>query len=171
MRISTSRIRRVTFVLGVAAFSVLPSVSMVSASAPPSGAATYNGNTIYLSQGWQGAHACGVVSSSDIICFDTANELTAALASQSSPAFSAQSSFAQPFTSCNGELDLYSDINFGGDLLIIDSPVGIGINLNNFGWGDTVSSWINQFNCASYAWKTTNGSGSRLTMGANGSNS
>ena len=154
------------FALAFAAAFILalPVVGAASASTTaPTGAASYNGSTIYLSQGWQGAHACGVFSPTDIECFDTSVELSAAIALH-------QLSGVSPDTGCgSGILYLFQDINFGGNELTLSSPQGLWINIDDYGFGNETSSWINTLSCESLAAKSTNGSGSQLAMGANSS--
>jgi hypothetical protein len=79
---------------------------------------------------------------------------------------------ASPETACGGgDLYLYQNAGFGGDESILESAIGILINLSGFGFGDEVSSRINTFPCSSFAFKSENGTGSGLTMTAKDQNS
>lgn len=143
-------------------------VSAVSASTSEL-TASYDGQTINLADGWDGAQACVVFSSTDIQCFDTAAEMHAA-ESLVSPVSSMIG--ASPLVSCgSGPLELFQNIDYGGSELDLDSPQGSWINIAALGFGDETSSWINYLSCDAYAAKTTNGTGSQLTMASDGDNS
>jgi hypothetical protein len=123
--------------------------------------ASYDGRTIDLADGWQGAQGCVAVSLSNIQCFDTVAELQAA-----------EANAAVSQTSCgSGELKLFQNEGFGGDELDISSPQGIWLDLDDFGFGNEASSWKNTMSCDAYAAKSTDGTGTQLALPANSQNS
>jgi len=145
--------------VAAATLGSLASTSVVSASANP-GTASYEGQTISLSQGWQGATACVAFATGNTECFATRAGLQAAIALASSVG-------AIPATSCGaGFLYLFSSANYEGSELALAGPLAWS-NLSNYGFSDEMSSWDNTTSCTAYVAKGTNGSGSQLTMPAN----
>jgi len=149
----------------VLAFIPLFTKATSASPAPLASIASFNGHTIDLTQSWQGARACLVTSETQTECFPSSSDLSVALKNVS-PAL------AMPDVTCGaGGLYLYQNEGFGGNELVISSPIGIWINLDNYGFGNEVSSWINDFSCNAYAAKSTDGTGSHLTMAAYTTNS
>ena len=124
------------------------------------GVAQFDGGTITLSQGWGDAHACAVLSATDIQCFSTGAEMASFLAAQSGAA--AGASQVTPDDSCGvsgGQyLYFYQNANYGGDEPALGN-VGAWANLSVFGFADEMTSWINDTACNAYAAKGINGGG------------
>jgi hypothetical protein len=159
--------RRMRRSLIVALAVLLPAATLLGAVAGNAGAdptdasiqASFNGGTIDLASGWGAAHACLIVSATDVECFATSAEMTAALADLG----------PVPDTSCgSGSLQLYQDKSYGGLELALDSPIDSWINLNNYGFGDETSSWKNTLSCDAAATQSASGSGNQLAMPAGG---
>jgi hypothetical protein len=171
-----SRYRRVNRALtkAVALFALvaLPlGLAGVATSAAGTVGAQFNGGTIDLSQGWGAAHACAVLSSTDIQCFSTGAELASFLTAQSGSAGASGTATGQvtPDDSCgtsDGQyLYFYQNQNYGGDELALAND-GYWVNLSAFGFSDEMTSWINDTACNAYAAKGINGGGAHLTMPA-----
>lgn len=145
-------------------------ISAASATASASiGTASYDGQTINLAQGWDGAQACVVFTATNIQCFDTAAEMKVAEVAHGAVT-PIGTIGAQPATSCGGSSDylaLFQNSNFGGQELDIDN-IDYWVNLSNYGFGNEMSSWINYTSCNADGSRGTNGGVTPyLTMGAN----
>ena len=110
----------------------------------------YDGKTIDLSEGWQGAHACSVVSTAEVRCFDTEQEMRDALvaAARIAPAVPTdQVAPASPAAAAETCVTLYADISMGGNSLSFVSTSG-WVNLAPYGFDNDMESWVNQTPCA-----------------------
>ncbi len=128
--------------------------------------ATYDGHTIDLTDGWQGATACVVFSTSNVECFDTGAEMDAAITANAATAPASQN------TACGGSLDynyLYQNENFGGTELALQNIDG-WVNLADYDFANEMSSWINDTTCDALVALDTDGGGSQLTLPADDSN-
>lgn len=155
----------------VAAFLLSSTVLVISAASATAGTsvgtASYDGHTINLQQGWGGAQACVVFSASNVQCFDTVAEMKVAEATQAAVSAAAGLT-AHPDTSCgSGDyLALFQNSNFGGQELDVDN-IDTWLSLSDFGFGDTMSSWINFTSCNAYGSRGSDGGVTPyLTMGA-----
>jgi hypothetical protein len=103
---------------------------VASASTASDVIASYNGGTIDLSTGWGTAKVC-VVSNSGTTCFSSQSEYQSSL--------STNVTFV-PLTSCSSGLQLYQDVSYGGNELVL-SQTGTWINLSAYSFSDVVSSY------------------------------
>jgi hypothetical protein len=137
-----------------ALFTVTAGASVASASTPKSGdvIASYNGGSIDLTQGWGTATVC-TVTATGTNCFTTANDYLSWASSQ-------QSSLAtvSPAISCSPGLELFQNISYGGNELILTAP-SIWINLSTYSFSDETSSY-EVGSCAVTMTDGPNGSGS-----------
>jgi hypothetical protein len=92
--------------------------------------ASYNGGTIDLSTGWGTAKVC-VVGNDGTSCFGSQSEYQSSL----SP-----NTFFTPLTACSSGLQLYEDVSYGGNELIL-SQTGTWINLSSYSFSDVLSSY------------------------------
>ncbi|MDZ4826014.1 MAG: hypothetical protein SGJ13_06055 [Actinomycetota bacterium] len=143
--------------------------TVADASAEPndteSAIATYNGNAIRLAESWEGAHACAVLTETDIRCFDTENEMHDALKAaaqkdtESWPASSALSCGVSEVAI------LYDGVGFSGDILAFQTTF-LWANLANFGFDNRMESWVNNRYCDAKVADGTGGTGGQLTLSA-----
>lgn len=107
--------------------------------------ASFEGETIDLSQGWQGAKSCVVYARDRVECYATHSEANAALgySPAKDPEIKAAKKIgAAPIPACvTGWVYLYEHANFGGRRLQFSA--GRWQNLTNYGFNDQVSSWRN----------------------------
>jgi hypothetical protein len=98
--------------------------------------ASYKGETIDLSQGWGTASVCAVTAAGTN-CFASQGGYQSWLSSQSGLAGDA---LVSSLTNCSSGLDLFQNINYGGnELVILDQS--IWINLSAYSFSDEVSSY------------------------------
>jgi len=141
-----------------------------AASADGGVTATYDGQQIDLADGWQGAHACAVLSQTDVRCYDSQADMKDALGASAKQDPAARLS---PLASCvpaGTFVTLYSDVSFGGDSLSFASTAG-WTNLAPYGFDNDMESWTNSTNCNAVVADGTNGGGAQLTLGARSSSS
>ncbi len=160
-------------------------------SAPPTvsdpSIATYNGGTIDLSVGWDGAQACIVPSGAQTECFSTLAEAQSAAQaiSQQEVATGGSSSGSNvrrasvataraalrgrtvvPHSPCESDggqwLWLYQNANYGGQALGVQD-VDTWWNLYDLGFADEMSSYSNDTGCTVYMIQNPDGSGPWLT--------
>jgi hypothetical protein len=141
-----------------------------AASSDGGATATYDGRQIDLADGWQGAHACAVLSPSDVRCYDSQAEMKDALgaSAQQNPAAK-----LSPLAGCvpSGTfVTLYSGTGFGGDSLSF-AGTGGWANLAPYGFDNDMESWQNTTNCGATVADGTNGGGAQLTLAARSSSS
>jgi hypothetical protein len=138
-------------------------------TAPRPGArATYNGRTINLAHGWQGAHACGVFGPENVRCFDTRAQLHDAVAMAARASTAAEATNSVPASSCGGsstEVQLFSGTNWSGNQLIFVSTSGF-YNLADYGFDNDMESWASSKTCNSFVADDAGGGGAILTLGA-----
>lgn len=153
--------------------------------------AAFNGATIDLSKGWDGAQSCIVPLNGQTECFSTnaaakaaaqaisASEQSAApsapLASSKAEAKSVaraglrHGAVAHDNGPCDGDgtqwLWLYQDSNFGGQSLGLQGT-DQWWDLAEVGFADEMSSYINSTGCTAYGIENYDGSGPWLTMNA-----
>jgi Peptidase inhibitor family I36 len=160
----------------VAGALLVPAVSGVaSADTGTTGVlATYDGTTINLALGWQGAQAC-VVLPAAVQCYDSEAEMRDALtaAAQQSPSAPLHSTagFASPDTACsnpNTLVTLYSSTDFTGTSLSFISTSGWA-NLAPYGFDNKMESWVNQTACNAVVADGTGGGGAQLSLAARSS--
>lgn len=141
--------------------------------------ATYDGRTINLANGWQGATACAVVSPTDVQCFDTpAAMYQSGLVPKPGPQISSSPSVASGgITPDDGSINCtyggweyyFQNINYGGnELSILGSNFSVSdwIDLDDYGWGDTISSWKNANCYAAIGWTGQYLNGSQYVFNA-----
>jgi hypothetical protein len=117
----------------IPATSVLATTSSTSAT----GTATYNGQVIDLSKGWQGAKACLIWQSHHIAeCFSTEKELQAREATLRP----ATATLAATST-CSSSLDLYSGSKYTGSHISFWDE-GYWQELSDYGFSDVTRSFI-----------------------------
>ena len=157
----------ITALAGILAIPVATAPS-AHAAPGPGVRATYNGRTINLADGWQGAHACGVFGPDNVRCFDTRAELhdtvVAAARAGTTPAVNG----AGTLSSCGGsstEVQLFSGTNWSGDQLIFVSTSGF-FDLADYGFDNDMESWASSKTCNAFVADGTGGGGSVLTLGA-----
>jgi hypothetical protein len=133
--------------------------------------ATYDGRQINLADGWQGAHACVVLTRDDVRCYDSASDVpnTLVAAAQSRPA--ADGIVAAAACTGSGFVTLYADTGMGGDSLSFASTSGVWTNLGPFGFDNDMESWTNSTGCNATAADGNNGAGDRLSLPAHSSSS
>ena len=132
--------------------------------------ATYDGTTINLADGWQSAHACLVLSASDVRCYDNQTEMRDALAAAAVNGL-AHDSAVSPSVTCSSPstlVTLYASTNFSGNSLSFVSTGG-WTNLAPYGFDNQMESWVNQTACNSFVADGTGGSGAQLTLAARSS--
>jgi hypothetical protein len=144
-----------------------------SAGAAPGGSVTasYDGRQINLAEGWQGAHACAVLSADDVRCYDSEADLNDALGAAARQNHTAQ---AAPLAACAGSglfVTLYADTNFGGNSLSFATTSNAWTNLAPYGFDNDMESWSNTTNCAATVADGTAGNGDRLSLAAQSSSS
>jgi len=137
-----------------ALLSVLSGAGVASAATSSSTdvLASYNGETIDLTQGWGSATVCAV-SSTGTNCFTNQSGYQSWASSQ--PQLSSMA--VTPATSCSTGLQLFQDISYGGNELILTTP-SIWINLSAYSFANVVSSY-KVGTCAVTMTDGTNGSG------------
>jgi len=159
-----------TALAGILAIPVVAAPA-AGAATNPGVRATYNGRTINLADGWQGAHACGVFGPDNVRCFDTREQLhdVVAIAARAGTAAEAKSALsAVPASSCGGsstEVQLFSGTNWSGDQLIFVSTSGF-FDLADYGFDNDMESWASSKTCNSFVADGTGGGGAVLTLGA-----
>ena len=171
--------RRIT-TAAIAGALLVPAASGVAfadTSTNTGAVATYDGTTINLAAGWQGAHACVVLSTSAVQCYDTEAEMRDALAASAAQSpevrFGAPRAAASPATSCSSPttlVTLYASTSFGGNSLSFQSTSGWA-NLSVYGFDNQMESWVNQTPCNATVADGTGGSGDQLTLAARSSSS
>ena len=156
----------------VAGVLLVPASSAALGAAASGGAvATYDGKTIDLSEGWQGAHACLVVSTAEVRCYDTEREMRDSLVAAARRAVPTDQ--VAPSIACSGGgnlVTLYADVSMGGNSLSFVSTSG-WVNLAPFGFDNDMESWVNQTPCAAVVADGTGGSSAQLTLAAHSSSS
>jgi hypothetical protein len=108
--------------------------SNAGASAGGDAMASYEGGTLDISQGWGTATVC-VVARTGNECFTTYAEYVAWMSSKLGGDLQ-----LEPDTSCSTGLDLYQNIDYGGDELILKTE-DVWINLSTYSFSDETSSF------------------------------
>lgn len=149
----------------------IPQAGATTQAGTPTGTwATYKGRFIDLSRDWGTAHACAVLSVTDIRCFDSQGELERTL----NRAHVSTTSGAQlrPLTIdayCLNRSDLwlilYDTSNFGGNSVSF-RDTGTWFNLSSYSFDNVTSSWKNNTYCDATAAQNADGGGSLLTLAA-----
>ena len=141
----------------------------VADTASPSIVATYKGQTIDLVNGWGSAHACVVLATASVQCYDTEAEMRDALtASATQPS---QRYALSPSVTCSSPttlVTLYASTNMTGNSLSFVSTSG-WTNLAPYGFDNKLESWRNQTACDATVADGTLGSGGQLTLAARSS--
>ncbi|HLI14427.1 MAG TPA: hypothetical protein VKV23_00020 [Acidimicrobiales bacterium] len=158
----------------------------------PEGYATYNGQTIDLAQGWDGAKACAAYANGATECFSSADAMYRSIGAyptvQGGTISSAQlrgharalarralarlRSFRLgtsaravghgAYCQANWEwLYLYQNINYGGTVLALQIT-DYWYDLWDYGFGDQLSSYINDTACYFYGVQNGDGSGAYI---------
>lgn len=159
----------------VAGVMVVPAMAASAHAASNDGGvtATYDGRQIDMADGWQGAHACAVLSATDVRCYDSQADLQDALGASARQNAAAQAS-PLASSSCGGAglfVTLYSNTNFGGDSLSFATTSNQWTNLAPYGFDNEMESWTNTTTCAALVADGTGGSGAQLTLAAQSSSS
>lgn len=126
--------------------------------------ATFEGRSIDLPGGWQGAQACAVFAANDVRCYDTTDA-----ADRASGYNRAVDPLAARAPACaSGWVCLYQYANGEGRRLIFSDEYWD--NLGNYGFDNKTSSWRNNQNSGDNASLARNadGSGTRVTLSAPG---
>jgi hypothetical protein len=156
-------------VAGVLLVPAATSTAALGATADPSVIATFDGHTINLADGWGTAHACVVLGSGSVQCYDTETDMRDALAA--SAVQTSVHSATSPSVTCSNPstlVTLYASTNFGGNSLSFVSTAG-WTNLAPYGFDNKMESWVNQTACNSAVADGTLGSGAQLTLAARSS--
>jgi len=116
--------------------------------------------------------ACAVLSTTDIRCYDSQTEMEHALGFDAHPR---NPRLVSPFVSyCQNRTDLwltlYDGTGFTGTSVSF-RDAGLWQNLSNFGFDNTMSSWVNNTLCTALGAQDANGGGNWLSMAASSSNS
>lgn len=126
-----NRVGRIKMVVALtscaALLGALSGAGAASASTSSDVAASYNGGTIDLTQGWGSATVCAVTSTGTS-CFTNQSEYQSWASSQ--PQFSSMA--VATATSCSTGLELFQNEGYGGNELILTTP-SIWINLADYG--------------------------------------
>ncbi len=149
---------------GVLAIPVV-AASAAGAAPAPGVRATYNGRTINLAEGWQGAHGCVVFSATDVRCFDTRAQLADVVADAAKKGTGA----AAKDVGCGGpstKVQLFSGADWGGNELDFASTTGWE-SLAAYGFDNDMESWASSKDCSSTLADGTGGGGDRLALAAN----
>lgn len=133
MQIMRRFTKYVALIAAGALLGMMGGAQIASASTSPAVNASYDGGTINLSQGWGAATVCAVTSTG-AYCFDSQSDYEAWLSTQ------VNSDGVAPLTDCSSGLELFQDIDYGGDELILFQTV-MWINLSNYSFSDKVSSY------------------------------
>ena len=156
----------------VAGMMLVPAATSTAAFGAASDAsvtATYDGRTITMTDGWQGAQACVVLGDSSAHCYDTEAEMRDSLTAS---AVQAQvHSATSPSVTCSSPstvVTLYASTNFTGTSLSFVSTAG-WTNLAPYGFDNKMESWANQTACNATVADGTLGSGAQLTLAARSS--
>jgi hypothetical protein len=106
------------------------------AGASPIGAiALYDGASINLLNGWDGAKVCAITEEGNF-CFATTSQYQNWLGSLSG---SSETGYS-PESNCSSALELYSTTNYGGsELSLFDE--GVWLNLSTYGFSDKTNSY------------------------------
>jgi len=160
----------------VAGVLLVPAATTTAAHGAPSDAAsdapviaTYNGRSIDLASGWQGAQACVVLGTGNVRCYDTEAEMRDSLTASAMQAHAL--SATAPSVTCSSPtalVTLYASTNFSGASLSFVSTNG-WTNLAPYGFDNQMESWVNQTSCNSLVADGTGGSGAQLTLAARSS--
>ncbi|MFG2226842.1 peptidase inhibitor family I36 protein [Streptomyces sp. NPDC048644] len=106
--------------------------------------ASYQGRTIDLSKGWQGAKACAVFAADDVRCYPTAaaaDKASGYKVSTDALRRGAKADTTAIPACANGWVCLFKNKNGGGRRLIFNE--GHWDNLDNYGFDNATSSWRN----------------------------
>ncbi|MCU1492149.1 MAG: hypothetical protein JWM85_3554 [Acidimicrobiaceae bacterium] len=113
-----------------------------------------------------GQQACAILASGTLECFASDAAMNQALGTNAG-ATPTRSSGITPDTACSNNntewLYLYKNANFGSPTLGVQQT-NLWIDLQSYGFGNSVSSWDNETGCYAYGSKSTSGGGSLLTM-------
>lgn len=121
--------------VGVTLITVMGDGQFAGASPSDDSLATYNGTSINLASGWDGASVCAITQGGNF-CFTTTSEYQVWLLS---PSGLADIGFS-PDTNCSSALELYSATNYGGsELSLLDE--GVWLNLSTYGFSDKTNSY------------------------------
>ncbi len=129
--------RMLTLVSGLVLVGGLVGVQGASAAGGSGISASYNGGTIYLSQGWGTATVCAVTSTGTS-CFASQSDYQTWLSAQS--ALGTLPIGMSPLTNCSTGLKLFSAINYGGTELVLYTQSS-WINLSAYSFANVTSSY------------------------------
>ncbi len=132
----------------------IPVVAAPAAGAAPNPGvrATYNGRTINLADGWQGAHACGVFGPDNVVCFDTREQLhdVVAIAARAGTARRAKTAMSvTPASSCGGSSTEcnFSAVRTGVAISSIFVSTSGFFDLADYGFDNDMESWASSKTC------------------------
>jgi len=107
----------------------------VAGASAPGVPATFNGGIINLADSWGSASICAVTIEGTT-CFSDQSSYQAWVSSQKQ----VSGDSVTPLTSCSSGLELFQNINYGGDELVLYTTA-TWINLSTYGFSDDVSSY------------------------------
>ena len=116
--------------------SVVSTASTASASTDQASIAYFQGGTINLAQGWGSAHICDVIATGTY-CFAGQGQYQNWASTELSSGVTA---LVITLVNCSSGLDLFQNIDYGGNELIVSSEAN-WINLSTYGFSDVVSSF------------------------------
>ncbi|GAA3165744.1 MULTISPECIES: peptidase inhibitor family I36 protein [Streptomyces] len=133
--------------------------------------AAYQGRTIDLAKGWQGAEACAVFAADDIRCYATtaaADKATGYRASTDPLRQNARAGAASIPACANGWVCLYQYSHGGGRRMIFNDDYWD--DLDNYGFDNRTSSWRNNQKKGDRAWlaQYRGGKGTQINLSAPG---
>jgi hypothetical protein len=156
-------------VVGVLLVPAATSTAAFAAASDPSVIATFDGHTIDLADGWQTAHACVVLGTGSVQCYDTEADMRDALAASAvQPSVRSATSPNITCSSPSNLVTLYASTNFSGNSLSFVSTGG-WTNLAPYGFDNKMESWVNQTPCNATVADGTGGTGAQLTLAARSS--
>lgn len=150
---------------------VTPGIASVDPQVEQGAVAAFEGRTIDMSEGWQGAHTCAVFAAEDVRCYSSAEAADKATgydrAADPLMAQATASELAAIPRCASGWLCLYEDKNGGGRRLIFQDATWQ--NLDDYGFNNKTSSWRNNQGSSDkgYLAGGSNGAGWNLTLSAN----
>jgi hypothetical protein len=136
-----------------------------STAQPPAGSpvapasisiATYNGRTIDLRHGWQGAGACHVDARASTTCFETEAQMDAFIDANRRPG-NASGLKSSARANCATNLRLYDGISYGGFVLDVAVRLTI-VNLSGLGFDNATTSY-RVGACSAVMWAGASGGG------------
>ncbi|MGC1237950.1 MAG: hypothetical protein WA860_04085 [Acidimicrobiales bacterium] len=127
--------KEIGLLIGFVLITVMGGGQLAGASPGGSSIASYDGTSINLANGWEGAAVCAVTQGGNF-CFATTSDYQTWL---SSPGGQADVGFS-PEINCSSALQLYSGTNYeGSELSLLDE--GVWLNLSTYGFSDKTNSY------------------------------